>query len=230
MKYLKRLIYSLVFFSLLSIGFEFVYQKVTVKPIHEDVRFYSLLNQFEQDMIRFKQDPKRLRDIKVVKNVSPWTTHFQIASCSNNTLYYSSKLLAYPEQTQKRIFYHELGHCLFNYAHNHVGIMSYKGFYKRMNDFELYSFFNQRGQNYLDMFKSMNPLEILLINSKMLHRNINSKDTWDNFYSTYKKGLEDLFIYLLIFSFLIIELVSIIKMIVEYHKSKKAKEYQEIQN
>ena len=56
----------------------------------------------------------------------------------------------FPSDYKKRVIYHELVHCVFNYHHTDVGIMSYENLEDKIPESDLKNFMNNINQNLIE--------------------------------------------------------------------------------
>lgn len=139
---------------------------------HALKRIQPILNEFKKDMIAYNNYSKKIEnivfqlDIDFIKN----TTMTALCLEKDNII-----LIDYnyfhnaPKSNLKNLVYHELGHCIYDYAHRSHGIMSYKfnntknyvnaykgEFFDLKNEYktntELYSYKNKVVQEFMDVF------------------------------------------------------------------------------
>jgi len=191
---IKKIIRVILTISIIIIGSIHLFQIYEIKnnkhySITENQKLKYLLFQFQYDLESFGYNKNIVNKIKYYEMISPYDKYFSEGSCHNNILKINPKIYTYTYNYQKRFLYHELGHCLFNYAHNHTGIMSYKDFNKPLSPIETRNFFKNIEQNDLSIFDDLNYLNIVFLNTRILNKSINSKFEFNELYTIQLKSL-----------------------------------------
>ena len=110
------------------------------KNISNEVITKEYYDDFKQDLIKRGFSTNKLDNMKIYighgMSIFSFTAYCEDMHLDIN----KRKYLSLSKLEQKRIFYHELGHCLYNYKHRNHGIMSYS--YEDINQEELDDFFN----------------------------------------------------------------------------------------
>lgn len=218
---IKKTIRVIISLSIIIIGSIHLFQIYEINnnkhlSLKENQKLKYILFQFQYDLERFGFNKNIINKIKYYEMISPYDKYFVEGSCSNNILKINTNVYKYSYNYQKRFLYHELGHCLFNYAHNHKGIMSYKDFNKPLSPIEIKNFFKNINQNDLSIFDDLNYFNIVFLNTRILNKSINSKFKFNELYTIQVRNISYLRINLIIGGVLLYLISSILLSIFKF--------------
>ena len=122
------------------------------KDIDKEILTQDYYLDFKYDLLKRNLPTEELEKIKIY--IGHGLSLFSFTGyCDNMHLDINkNKFLKLNIKEQKRIFYHELGHCLYNYKHRATGIMSYDE--NGLDDLFIEEFFNLN--NKYEKFNNLN--------------------------------------------------------------------------
>lgn len=197
--------------------------KWNISKIKQESRHINyIINNFKRDMNYYNKDLSKFHKLGVIYNDSIWAESFAIAYCLDDKLVLTNNYFRLPYNRKKKIFYHEMGHCLFNYAHHHYGIMSYRP--NQFHHSNIRNFFQGYNQNYLTIFKNKTNPEIWYLNTKILFMPLNSSyQNFNHFFHIQKSNLIRWSIQLIVFIIFLFDLKGIFKPL--FFSRKNQEEY-----